>query len=168
MQSNVWWYFCLVASLAMNFLLYESFWHKKEESTYSLFLLFLFNLYDDILYDKTITHIIAPWTSSFQWGCLKCITWLPPRPLSEHSIPPETLRGQWPPLQEHSNKAVAFNTPFRSLLSSSYKEWKQLGRFHQISDTFLTSRTIYLPIIGILSLHSNTHHHRNSSDFFTD
>ena len=72
-------------------------------------------------------------------------------PLSEHRIPPpDTLRGQWPPLQEHSNNTVALNTPFRSLLSSSYKEWIQLGRFHQISDTFLTSQTIYLPIIGIL------------------
>ena len=38
-------------------------------------------------------------------------------PLSEHSIPPETLRGQWPPLQEHNNKTVALNTPFRLLLS---------------------------------------------------
>ena len=36
--------------------------------------------------------------------------------------PLETLRGQWPPLQEHNNKTVALNTPFRSLLSSSYKE----------------------------------------------
>ena len=65
--------------------------------------------------------------------------------------PPETVMGQWPPLQEHSNKTVVLNTPFRLLLSSSYKEWIQLGRVHQISDTFLTSQIIYLPIIGILS-----------------
>ena len=45
--------------------------------------------------------------------------------------PPETLRGQWPPLNEHSNKTVELNTPFLSLLSSSYKEWIQMGRFHQ-------------------------------------
>ena len=40
--------------------------------------------------------------------------------------PPETFRGQWPPLQEHSNKTAALNTPFRLLLSFSYKEWIQL------------------------------------------
>ena len=87
-------------------------------------------------------------------------------PLSEHSIPPGTLRGQWPPLQEHSNKTVALNMPFCSLLSSSYIEWKQLGQFHQISDTLLISRTIYLPIIDILSFTIYTaKQHTPSSEF---
>ena len=36
-------------------------------------------------------------------------------PLSEHSIPPETLRGQWPPLRAIATRPRAFNEPVCSL-----------------------------------------------------
>ena len=78
--------------------------------------------------------------------------------------PPENPKAQWPSLKENSNTTVALNTPSRSknecngddFIKFQIHSAEQL--IYRLSATFLWQYT----------LHSNTHHHRNSFDFFTD
>ena len=72
---------------------------------YSLFILLRIytNVEEEYLY---LLHLGLVSSNRIAWNASRDC------PHSEHSIPPETLRGQWPPLQQDR---VAFNEPVCSL-----------------------------------------------------